>query len=67
MSQVYSTYTMLLSPLMSPYSFSTVPVEPFVSVGGHDAARESAVDLHRVATRVWPEDPRTDAPWTSCM
>src|SRR5712664_2130769 len=26
--QVYSTYTMLPSPLMSPYNFNTVPLEP---------------------------------------
>src|SRR5712692_3758944 len=26
--QTYSTYTMLPSPLMSPYNFNTVPLEP---------------------------------------
>jgi hypothetical protein len=30
-SQVYSTYTMLPSPLMSPYSFNTLPFEPLAT------------------------------------
>jgi hypothetical protein len=55
-SQVYSTYTRVPSPLMSPYSFNTDGVDPF----GYPPARGGTIPVPKPAERV---DRRVDEVW----